>query len=102
MKVLARRVSSHPKDTHFWKKYKEIHLISNNFMGKQAFWMASFQYLSETSQNVKRHKHLTSKSGTRLYGHLLISDTCSVFSKSTYTYQKAQATLLTKVSHFSL
>ena len=60
MKVFARRVSSHPKDTHFWMKYKEIHLISNNFMGKQAFWMASFQYLSETSQNVKTQKHLTS------------------------------------------
>ena len=22
-KVLARRVSSHPMDTHFWNKYKE-------------------------------------------------------------------------------
>lgn len=29
-------------------------------MGKQAFWMASVQYLSETSQNVKTHEHLTS------------------------------------------
>ena len=48
-KVLARRVSSGPMDTHFWKKYKEfIHLISYNFMAKHAFWTASFQYLAES------------------------------------------------------
>ena len=42
-KVLARRVSSSPMNAHFWKKYKEfIQLISYNFMGKHAFWTASF------------------------------------------------------------
>ena len=42
-KVLARRVSSSPMKAHFWKKYKEfIQLISYNFMGKHAFWTASF------------------------------------------------------------
>ena len=27
-KVLARRVSSHPMDPHFWRKYEEIHLYT--------------------------------------------------------------------------
>ena len=48
-KVLARRVSSSPMNAHFWKKYKEfIQLISYNFMGKHAFWTASFQCLAES------------------------------------------------------
>ena len=48
-KVLARRVSSSPVNAHFWKKYKEfIQLISYNFMGKHAFWTASFHCLAES------------------------------------------------------
>ena len=30
-------------DAHFWKNARKIHLISYNFMGKHAFWTASFQ-----------------------------------------------------------
>ena len=44
-KVLAKRVSSHPMDAHFWRNTLKIHLISYNFMEKHAFCMASFQSL---------------------------------------------------------
>lgn len=101
MKVLARRVSSHPKDTHFRKKYKEIHLISNNFMGKQAFWMASFQFLSGTSQNVKTHKHLTSKVGPGFMDTCLYRTPAQHFQKA-HTPTKKHKQLCSEVSHFSL
>ena len=58
-KVLARRVSSHPMDTHFGRNTRKIPLISCNFKGKRAFWMASFLCLAKSlhvtcSQPIKR------------------------------------------------
>ena len=35
-------------DAHFWKNARKIHLISYNFMGKHAFWTASFQCLAKS------------------------------------------------------
>ena len=46
-KVLARRVSSRPMDAHFGRNTRKIHLILYNFMGKHAFWTASFQCLAK-------------------------------------------------------
>ena len=46
--VLAGGVSSHPMDANFGRKTRIIHLISYNFMGKDAFWMASFQCLTKS------------------------------------------------------
>ena len=47
-KVLARRVSSRPMDAHFGRNTRKIHLIFYNFMGKHAFWTASFQCLAKS------------------------------------------------------
>ena len=41
-KALARRVCSRPMDAHFGRNTRKIHLIFYNFMGKHAFWTASF------------------------------------------------------------
>ena len=54
--VLARRVSSRPMDTHFWKKYKEnsLNLLSS-------FWTASFQCLAKSLLPALLPAHPTSK-----------------------------------------
>ena len=56
IKILARKVSSHPMDGHFQKKYKKNSLISCSFMGKHAFWMASFQCLAKSLVGINKDK----------------------------------------------
>ena len=51
-KVLARRVSSRPMDAHFGRNTRKIHLIFYNFMGKHAFWTASFQCLAKSLNRI--------------------------------------------------
>ena len=48
VKVLARRVSSRPMDTHFWKKHKENSANLLYVLEKHAFWTASFQRLTKS------------------------------------------------------
>ena len=52
-KVLARRVSSCPMDTHFWKKYKETSLNLLDFYGKTCLLDSQFQCLAESLENRK-------------------------------------------------
>ena len=44
-KVLARRVSSHPMDAHFWKKSKEIHLIYTYTLQKNVNVYTCYKFL---------------------------------------------------------